>query len=154
MSVLLCGIIGTCLALVSTSIHLFWIISTDVMYSMMTPQVICTLFLPQRVNHYGACSGFVVAMVLRALVGEPLLSLPDVLPLPWDKVKEDGHLQRLFPFCTAIMFITTATILGVSAFSMWLSEKMQRKRSADGVADTGLQEIPPVQKSLLKDESG
>uniref|UniRef100_A0A672J7M3 Uncharacterized protein n=1 Tax=Salarias fasciatus TaxID=181472 RepID=A0A672J7M3_SALFA len=69
-SVLLCGLIGAGLAMMSSSVHLFWIISADVLYSMMTAQVICTFFLPRHVNQYGVLSGFVSAMLLRALIGD------------------------------------------------------------------------------------
>ena len=134
-SVLLCGIIGAGLAMTAKSIHLFWIVSADVYYSMMAPQVICIFYLSRRVNHYGACAGFVLALVLRALVGEPLMGLPDILPLPWDKMV-DGQRYRLLPFRTAIMLITMATILGVSCFALWLSEKGLLTRISDAETDT------------------
>lgn len=123
VSIFLCGVVGAALAMASTSVHLFWILSADVLFSMMTPQVICVLFLSQRVNHYGACAGFAVGMLLRGLVGEPSIGLPDLLPLPWDKMQADGHRLRLFPFCTAIMLVTTGTILVVSPLATWLSGK-------------------------------
>lgn len=107
----------------TTSVNLLWIVSADVLYSILTPQLICTFFLPQWVNHYGACSGFVLALLLRVLVGEPQLGLPDVLPLPWDKIQEDGRRFRLFPFCTVIMLMTTGTIVLVSRLTVWLSKK-------------------------------
>ncbi|XP_068442814.1 high-affinity choline transporter 1-like [Clinocottus analis] len=141
-SVLLCGIIGAGLAITAQSIHLFWIISADVYYSMMAPQVISIFYLSRRVNHYGACAGFVLALLLRALVGEPLLRLPDILPLPWDKMV-DGHRYRLFPFCTAIMLISMATILGVSCFASWLSEKGLLKRISDAETDTHMTNMAP-----------
>ncbi|KAL6116849.1 uncharacterized protein ACO6RY_14774 [Pungitius sinensis] len=121
-SILLCGIMGAGLAMTTKSVHLLWIVSADVVYSMMAPQVICTFFLSRRVNHYGACAGFVLSLLLRALVGEPMIGLPDVLPLPWDKMV-DGHRYRLLPFRTAIMLVTMATILVVSRLALWLSEK-------------------------------
>ncbi|CAK6970707.1 high affinity choline transporter 1-like [Scomber scombrus] len=123
VSIFLCGLMGAGLAMTTTSVNLLWIVSADVLYSILTPQLICTFFLPQRVNHYGACSGFVLALILRVLVGEPQLGLPDVLPLPWDKIQEDGRRFRLFPFCTAIMLMTTGTIVLVSRLTVWLSEK-------------------------------
>lgn len=123
VSVVLCGLMGAGLATTTTSVFLLWIVGADVVYSMLTPQITCTFFLSEWVNAYGACSGFVVAIVLRALVGEPMIGLPDVLPLPWDKMQEDGHRQRLFPFRTAIMLITSATILLGSYVAGWLSEE-------------------------------
>ncbi len=152
VSVLLCGLMGAGLAMTARSIHLFWIVSADVLYSMMTPQVICIFYLSQRVNHYGACSGFVLALLLRALVGEPLIGLPDVLPLPWDKIQEDGHRHRLFPFCTAIMLITTGTIFLVSRFAAWLSEKGLLGRISDAETDTNVHYMAPVQTNVQENE--
>lgn len=153
VSVLLCGIIGAGLAMTAKSIHLFWIISCDVLYSMMTPQVICTFYLSQWVNNYGACSGFVLALLLRTLVGEPMIGLPDILPLPWDKIQEDGHRQRLFPFCTAIMLITTGAILLVSRLAVWLSEKGLLKRISDAGTDKNIRYMAQVRTDVEEKET-
>ncbi|XP_034019414.1 high-affinity choline transporter 1-like [Thalassophryne amazonica] len=96
VSFLLCGLLGAGLAMTSSSIVLFWFFSGDVMFSIMSAQVIC-VFLRNWVNYYGACSGFVLGLLLRVLVGEPPLGIPDILPLPWDRIQEDGHHRRLFP---------------------------------------------------------
>ncbi|XP_051248444.1 high-affinity choline transporter 1-like isoform X1 [Dicentrarchus labrax] len=144
VSIFLCGLMGAGLAMMAKSVHLFWIVSADVMYSMMAPQVICIFYLSQRVNHYGACCGFVLALLLRALVGEPLIGLPDVLPLPWDKIQEDGHRYRFFPFRTVIMLIATGTILLVSGFAVWLSEKGLLRRISDAETDTDIHYMAPV----------
>ncbi|KAM7378195.1 hypothetical protein PAMA_013204 [Pampus argenteus] len=129
VSIFLCGLMATGLAIVTTSVSLLWIISADVLYSMLTPQVTCIFFLSKWVNHYGALSGFVLALLLRFLVGEPLLGIPDVLPLPWDKIQEDGQRLRLFPFRTAIMLITTGTIILVSQLAVWLSKNNETDTS-------------------------
>ncbi|XP_075967818.1 high affinity choline transporter 1-like isoform X5 [Anarhichas minor] len=146
-SILLCGIMGAGLAMTTKSVHLFWIISADVFYSMMAPQVICIFYLSRRVNHYGACAGFVLALLLRALVGEPGIGLPDILPLPWDKMV-DGHRYRLLPFRTAIMLATMATILVVSCFASWLSEKGLLRRISDAETDTHMTYMAPVQMDV------
>ncbi|KAM3588324.1 uncharacterized protein V6R79_026443 [Siganus canaliculatus] len=148
LSVLLCGLMGAGLAMTSQSVHLFWIVSADVLYSMMTPQVTVIFYLSRWVNGYGACSGFVLALLLRALVGEPLLGLPDVLPLPWDKIQEDGHRYRLFPFRTAIMLITIGTILLVSRFAVWLSEKGMLRRINDVEADPKIHYEASVERDM------
>lgn len=87
------------------------------------PQVICIFFLPCWVTRYWACCGFVLGVLLRTLGGEPLIGLPDVLPLPWDNIQEDGHQYHLFSFRTAIMLINTGTILLISQLTEWLYEK-------------------------------
>ncbi|CAN9508151.1 unnamed protein product [Ophioblennius macclurei] len=145
VSVLLCGLIGAGLAMMSSSVHLFWIISADVLYSMMTAQVICTFFLPQYVNQYGVLSGFVLAMLLRALIGEPLIGLPDVLPLPWDRIQEDGHRYRLFPFRTAIMLLTIATVLLASQLAEWLFNKGLLKNIRGAETDSNTCDMAQIQ---------
>ncbi|XP_056281034.1 high-affinity choline transporter 1-like isoform X1 [Pseudoliparis swirei] len=141
-SVLLCGIMGAGLAMTADSLHHFWILSGDVCYSMLTPQVICIFYLTRRVNRYGACAGVLLALLLRTLVGEPILGLPDILPLPWDKTV-DGQRYRLFPFRTGIMLVTTATILGVSCFAQWLSEKGLLRKTSDAETDTHMTYTKP-----------
>ncbi|CAB1419011.1 unnamed protein product [Pleuronectes platessa] len=149
VSVLLCGIIAAALAMTSRSIHLFWILSADIMYSVMTPQVTCTFFLSQWVNQYGACTGFALATLVRALVGEPLMGLPDVLPLPWDKIQEDGHRYRLFPFRTVIVLLTIATILLVSRLAACLSKT--ELRASDAEPDTNLHSMAPIRTDVVED---
>ncbi|XP_031721410.1 high affinity choline transporter 1-like isoform X1 [Anarrhichthys ocellatus] len=146
-SILLCGIMGAGLAMTTKSVYLLWFIGADIFYSMMAPQVICIFYLSRRVNHYGACAGFVLALLLRALVGEPGIGLPDILPLPWDKMV-DGHRYRLLPFRTAIMFATMATILVVSCFASWLSEKGLLRRISDAETDTHMTYMAPVQTDV------
>ncbi|KAF3859594.1 hypothetical protein F7725_021993 [Dissostichus mawsoni] len=133
VSVVLCGTAGAGLAMTTSSVHLFWIISSDVLYCMMAPQVICIFYLSRWVNYLGACFGFVLALLLRVLVGEPLIGLPDLMPLPWDKIQEDGTRYRLFPFRTAILLITLGTIFLVSRLAECLFEK--RKLGSEDETD-------------------
>ncbi|XP_041636364.1 high affinity choline transporter 1-like isoform X2 [Cheilinus undulatus] len=149
VSVFLCGLMGAGLAMTTRSIHLFWIVSADVLYSMMTPQVACIFYLKKWVNGYGACSGLVLAILLRVLVGEPVIGLPDILPLPWDKIQEDGHRYRLFPFRTAIMLITTGTILLVSRLAVFVSE---RRRNSEADADKNLHYMAALQTDVEEQE--
>ncbi|XP_034381666.1 high-affinity choline transporter 1-like [Cyclopterus lumpus] len=151
-SVLVCGIMGAGLAMTAHSIHMFWILSGDICYSMLAPQVICLFYLSRRSNHYGACAGFVLAILLRTLVGEPMMGLPDILPLPWDKMV-DGDRYRLFPFRTAIMLITMATILGVSCVAQWLSEKGLLTRISDAETDTHMTYTAPGQRDVEEKET-
>lgn len=144
VSVFLCGLMGAGLAMTTKSVHLLWIISADVMYSMMTPQVISLFYLSRWVNEYGACFGFVFALLLRALVGEPSIGLPGVLPLPWDKIQEDGHRRRLFPFRTVIMLVTIGAIFLVSRFAVWLSEKGLLRKISGVETDTNTHCMAPV----------
>lgn len=145
LSILVCGLLATGLAMATKSVHLLWLISTDVMYSMMAPQVICVFFLSQHVNEYGACFSCALALLLRSLIGEPMIGLPDLLPLPWDKIQEDGHRQRLFPFRTAIMLIAIVALLVVSRLALWLSDKgLLKRKLRDHKGDVDLVYMAPV----------
>lgn len=145
LSIFVCGLLAATLAMATKSVHLLWIVSTDVMYSMMVPQVICVFYLPQHVNEYGACFSCALALLLRALIGEPLIGLPEVLPLPWDKALEDGHCQRLFPFRTAIMLIAIVAMLAVSRLAQWLSDKgLLKRKIRDHEGNTNILYMAPV----------
>lgn len=150
VSIFLCGLVATILAMATKFVHLLWIISADVMYSMMTPQVICVFYLAQWANEYGACFGFVLALLLRGLVGEPIMGLPDVLPLPWDKIQEDGHRHRLFPFRTVIVVISIGAILLVSRFSVWLSEKGLLRKINNAETDANIHYMAPVDSKMVE----
>lgn len=145
LSIFVCGLLAVVLAMATKSVHLLWIVSTDVMYSMMVPQVICVFFLSRHVNEYGACFSCGLALLLRGLVGEPLIGLPDLLPLPWDQTQEHGHRQRLFPFRTAITLIAIVAMVAVSRLALWLSDKGLLKRKLRGhEGDTNMQYMAPV----------
>lgn len=135
VSVVICGVMATCLAMWTEYVHLLWIISADVLYSMMVPQVVCIFYLQRWVNGYGACFGCALALLLRVLVGEPMLGLPNLLPLPWDKTLEDGQRQHLFPFRTVIMLISIVIILLMSRFAACLSERGLLRRIGDDGGD-------------------
>lgn len=148
VSILLSGLLATALAMTTAAIHLLWIFASDVLYSMMTPQVICIFYLPQSVNTIGALAGFILSLLLRTLVGEPLIKLPEVLPLPWDRIQEDGQRQRLFPFRTAIVLITIAVIVLASRFAVWLSGKRLLRGARANETDRNIHYM----KALTKEE--
>ncbi|XP_037617179.1 high-affinity choline transporter 1-like [Sebastes umbrosus] len=129
------------------------LLGRNIFKNIVYKRVICTFYLSQWVNNYGACSGFVLALLLRTLVGEPVIGLPDILPLPWDKIQEDGHRQRLFPFCTAIMLITIGTILLVSRLAVWLSEKGLLKRISDAGTDKNIHYMVQVRTDVEEKET-
>lgn len=149
VSILLSGLLATALAMTTDAVHLLWIFSADVLYCMMTPQVICIFYLPQSVNAFGAIAGFILALLLRTLAGEPLIKLPEVLPLPLDRMGEDGQRQHLFPFRTAIMFITIAMIVLTSRFAVWLSGKRLQRRVQTNETDRNIHYM----RALTKEEA-
>ncbi|XP_061678654.1 high-affinity choline transporter 1-like isoform X2 [Syngnathoides biaculeatus] len=112
ISVLLVGLAGTGLAFNKTSIVELWLLTTDLLYCLVAPQLVCVVHL-RSTNCYGAISGYVIALLLRALSGEPALGLPSVLLYPgWRQ--EDGVIRQYFPFKTLIVLISFAAINLVS----------------------------------------
>ncbi|XP_077424892.1 high-affinity choline transporter 1-like isoform X2 [Vanacampus margaritifer] len=112
ISVLLVGVAGTGLAFNKSSIFALWLLTTDLLYCVVTPQLVCVLHL-RSANSYGAISGYVVAWLLRVLSGEPALGVPSVLLYPgWRE--EDGVIKQYFPFRTMIAFVSLVTVVGVS----------------------------------------
>lgn len=150
LSVLVCGVLSTVLAVSTDYVNMLWILSADILYCMMVPQVICVFYLQEWVNGFGACLGAAVALLLRILVGEPMIGLPSVLPLPWDKILEDGQLQHLFPFRTAIMLITLLNILVASR----LSECVLRGRGGHGQNAKDEDYLEPVGEEVEEEENG
>ncbi|XP_061139865.1 high affinity choline transporter 1-like isoform X2 [Syngnathus typhle] len=116
ISVFLVGLAGTGLAFNNSSILALWMLASDLLYCVMTPQLFCVVHL-RVANCYGAISGYVIALLLRGLSGEPALGIPTVLLFPgWRE--RDGVITQYFPFRTLIAFISLAAVVLVS----WLVE--------------------------------
>uniref|UniRef100_A0A3Q2YL68 High affinity choline transporter 1-like n=1 Tax=Hippocampus comes TaxID=109280 RepID=A0A3Q2YL68_HIPCM len=114
ISVLLVGLAGTCLAFNKSSILSLWVLANDTLYCVIAPQLTCAVHLRSG-NCYGAISGYVIALLLRVLSGEPALGIPPVLLFPgWRE--EDGVITQYFPFRTLIVFISLAVVV----FMSWL----------------------------------
>ncbi|XP_036820932.1 high affinity choline transporter 1-like [Oncorhynchus mykiss] len=155
ISVLLVGLAGTGLAFAEDSVFAFWLISGDLIYCVVFPQLICVLHC-RCANGYGATSGYLVAVTLRLLSGEPLIRLPTALLFPgWRE--EGGVIHQYFPFRTLVMLsslvcIPLASSLATLAFShrllpcSWdlLAALGEEERGKDG--DDGK---PAVTENLL-----
>ncbi|XP_077373194.1 high affinity choline transporter 1-like isoform X2 [Festucalex cinctus] len=112
ISVLLVGLAGTGLAFNKSSILALWLLATDLLYCVVTPQLACVVHL-RFANCYGAISGYLIALLLRMLSGEPALGIPPVLLYPgWRE--EDGVVTQYFPFRTLIASVSLAVVVLVS----------------------------------------
>ena len=113
--VVLVAAAGTGLAFVQDSVVSLFVLSADLLYCVVLPQLICVLFC-RGANVYGAISGYVVTLILRLLGGEPALGLPCVIYYPgWREV--DGVVQQYFPFKT-LAFLTSLVCVHVVS---WLA---------------------------------
>uniref|UniRef100_A0A3Q3DKA9 High-affinity choline transporter 1-like n=1 Tax=Hippocampus comes TaxID=109280 RepID=A0A3Q3DKA9_HIPCM len=110
--VLLVGLAGTGLAFNKSSMLALMLLTTDLLYCIVTPQLVCVVHL-RSANCYGAISGYTVALLLRVLSGEPALGIPPVILYPgWRE--EDGVITQYFAFRTLIAFISLAVVVLVS----------------------------------------
>ncbi|XP_070687331.1 high affinity choline transporter 1-like [Pempheris klunzingeri] len=117
VSVLLVGLAGTGLAFGDDSVFALWLLSGDLLYCVILPQLICVLHFSYS-NSYGAITGYVVGLLLRVLGGEPLLGIPPLLLYPgWRE--EDGVITQYFPHRTLAMLASVTCVISVS----WLVEQ-------------------------------
>ncbi|XP_078021929.1 high-affinity choline transporter 1-like [Epinephelus lanceolatus] len=120
-SIVVVGIVGTSLTYLDSSILAFWILSSDLTYTIMLPQLICILFVRVS-NGYGAVAGYVVAFVMRVLCGEPMFNLPVILQFPGCTLEDGVYIQRS-PIKTICMLSALVSILMVSYVASLLFNK-------------------------------
>ncbi|XP_059184018.1 high-affinity choline transporter 1-like [Centropristis striata] len=121
LSIVAVGIVGTSLTYLDSSIMAFWILSSDLTYTVMLPQLICVLFVRVS-NGYGAVTGYIVAFVMRVLCGEPVFNLPVILQFPGCTL-EDGVYVQSWPFKTICMLSALVSIPMVSYVASLLFNK-------------------------------
>ncbi|KAA8579478.1 hypothetical protein FQN60_006571 [Etheostoma spectabile] len=109
LSIVVGGLVGTSLTYLDGGILVFWILGSDLTYTILFPQLICVLFVEVS-NGYGAISGFLVAVVMRLLCGEPLLGLPVLLHFPGCTLEDGVYIQRS-PVKTICMLCALVSIL-------------------------------------------
>uniref|UniRef100_A0A4W5LLC0 Solute carrier family 5 member 7 n=1 Tax=Hucho hucho TaxID=62062 RepID=A0A4W5LLC0_9TELE len=155
VSVLLVGLAGTGLAFAEDSVLAFWLMSGDLIYCVVFPQLICVLHC-RCANGYGATAGYLVAVTLRLLSGEPLLRLPTVLLFPgWRE--EGGVIRQYFPFRTLVMLVSLVCIPLASSLATLAFSHRLLPRSWDLLASQGEEERgkegndgkPAVNENLL-----
>ncbi|XP_076585707.1 high affinity choline transporter 1-like [Chaetodon auriga] len=113
ISVVVVGLAGTALTFLDSSVLVFWLVGVDMSYTIMFPQLVCILFFKVS-NGYGAIVGYMIGIIMRVLSGEPLIGLPPAIKFPGCRLDAEGKLTQFFPFRTAIMVISLASILLVS----------------------------------------
>ncbi|XP_034390513.1 high affinity choline transporter 1-like [Cyclopterus lumpus] len=116
ISVLVVGLAGSGLAFGDDSVFALWLVSGDLLYCVVLPQLVCVLHF-SRANSYGAICGYLVGLLVRGLSGEPLLGIPVLILYPgWREV--NGVIVQYFPFRTLAMLSSLICVISVS----WLVE--------------------------------
>ncbi|XP_022245913.1 high-affinity choline transporter 1-like [Limulus polyphemus] len=118
ISILFVGTLATAMALTVKSIYGLWYLSSDLVYVILFPQLICVVHFKEYCNTYGSLLAYVLGFLMRALGGEPILGLEPAIHYPF--YDETGG-QR-FPFRTFSMLISLTTLLTISAFTKWAFE--------------------------------
>ncbi|KAJ8409782.1 hypothetical protein AAFF_G00218410 [Aldrovandia affinis] len=121
ISVVVVGLAGMGLALLGNEVMGFWIISTDLNYTVILPQLICVLFFPIA-NVYGAVGGYILGVLLRLLSGEPLFHLPPAIHLPGCRLIDGVYVQH-FPYRTLATLLSLCAIVLISYMTSLLFEK-------------------------------
>lgn len=110
ISVVGVGLAGTALTFLDSSVLVFWLVGVDMSYTIMFPQLVCTLFFKFS-NSYGAIMGFMMGITMRVLSGEPLIGLPPIIRFPGCRLDREGKMTQFFPFRTTIMILSLLSIL-------------------------------------------
>ncbi|RWS14213.1 high-affinity choline transporter 1-like protein [Dinothrombium tinctorium] len=118
VSIIVVGCVATAMALTVQSIYGLWYLSSDLVYVILFPQLVCVVHFKKHCNTYGSLAAYIVGLLLRGLGGESILGLPPLIKYPWYN-EEDG---QLFPFRTFAMIISFLTLVGISSLSKWVFE--------------------------------
>lgn len=106
--IILVGILATIMALTYDSIYALWYLSSDLVYVILFPQLLCVVHM-HKANTYGSVAGYVVGLLFRCTGGEKELHVPALIQYVG---YEDG--LQYFPFKTMSMLLSLFSIVSVS----------------------------------------
>jgi high affinity choline transporter 7 len=81
LAIVVLGASATVLALKVQSVQALWFFTSDLIFVLLFPQLVCALFDPQA-NRLGSIAAFCLSLFLRLGGGEPLFGLAPLIPYP------------------------------------------------------------------------
>ncbi|XP_062910439.1 high-affinity choline transporter 1-like [Mobula hypostoma] len=114
-SVLLVTVLATVLALFTNTIYGLYVLSADIVYVVIFPQLVCALYVP-CVNRLGFVTGVLIGALLRITGGEPLFHLPPIIHYPGGYFQNNYYVQT-FPYKTFAMLSSLITTVVLSHIS-------------------------------------
>ncbi|KPP71780.1 high-affinity choline transporter 1-like [Scleropages formosus] len=124
------GALATAMALLTGTVYGLWYLSSDLVYVIIFPQLICVLFV-KGTNTYGSVAGYIFGLLLRISGGEPYLRVPPFIFFPgWTEEKKVHHLtheveyviKQRFPFKTVSMLASLLANIAFSYLAKYLFE--------------------------------
>ncbi|CAH1794641.1 unnamed protein product [Owenia fusiformis] len=119
IAIFVVGALATVMGITINTIYGLWYLCSDFVFVILFPQLLLVVHMPKS-NTYGSVCGYIVGLVLRLGGGEPLLSLPQVIPYPYE-----------MPFRAVSMLCSLVTIICVSLFTNMLFHNGILPKSAD-----------------------
>eukprot|EP00105_Crassostrea_gigas_P046292 XP_019930440.1 PREDICTED: high-affinity choline transporter 1 [Crassostrea gigas] len=112
------GALATEMAINVDSVYTLWYLSSDLVYVVLFPQLVCVIYL-RNSNTYGSLLGYIVGMFFRIAGGEPSLGIGTLIKYPYYS-EEHG---QMFPFKTLCMMMSMVTIIAFSSLTDILFKK-------------------------------
>ncbi|XP_053311062.1 high affinity choline transporter 1 [Spea bombifrons] len=121
VTVFVFGAAATAMALLAKSVYGLWYLSSDLVYIIIFPQLLCVLFI-KGTNTYGSIVGYVFGLFLRISGGEPYLYLQALICYPGCYTDKYNIYQQRFPFKTLSMLASFVANISVSYLVKYLFE--------------------------------
>ncbi|MBZ3878979.1 High affinity choline transporter 1 [Sciurus carolinensis] len=109
------------MALLTKTVYELWYLSSDLIYIIIFPQLLCMLFI-KGTNTYGAVAGYISGFFLRIAGGEPYLYLQPLIFYPGYYSDKNGIYNQRFPFKILSMVTSFLANIGVSYLTKYLFE--------------------------------
>uniref|UniRef100_A0A8C3VS61 High affinity choline transporter 1 n=1 Tax=Catagonus wagneri TaxID=51154 RepID=A0A8C3VS61_9CETA len=121
VTVFVFGASATAMALLTKTVYGLWYLSSDLVYIVIFPQLLCVLFI-KGTNTYGAVAGYISGLFLRVTGGEPYLNLQPLIFYPGYYIEKNGIYNQRFPFKTLAMLTSFLSNICISYVAKYLFE--------------------------------